>query len=312
MRIIPHIKIVGVGGAGGNALSRMAKLKIAGVEFIAINTDVQDLKKTSADIKLRIGREITQGLGAGMNPEIGRKAAEEQKEEIAAILKGGDLVFVAAGFGGGTGSGAAPVIAEIAKSLGILTVAVITKPFAFEGASRKAIASGGIKNIEDKVDSLLLISNDKLLPLVEKNTPLVKAFILADEVLRQAVFCITDLVLRPSLVNISFADIKTILKNSGRSFFGQGMGRGQNRGQEAVNKALSSPLLEISPEQASKVLFSISARHLKLAEIDVVASNITKNILPETKVIFGAREDERLKPEEMKVILIATGFSPRR
>lgn len=312
MKIIPHIKIVGVGGAGGNALSRMAKLKIAGVEFIAINTDIQDLKKTSADIKLRIGREITQGLGAGMNPEIGRKAAEEQKEEIAAILKGGDLVFVAAGFGGGTGSGAAPVIAEIAKSLGILTVAVITKPFAFEGASRKAIASGGIKNIEDKVDSLLLISNDKLLPLVEKNTPLVKAFILADEVLRQAVFCITDLVLRSSLVNISFADIKTILKNSGRSFFGQGMGRGQNRGQEAVNRALSSPLLEISPEQASKVLFSISARHLKLAEIDVVAGNITKNILPETKVIFGAREDERLKPEEMKVVLIATGFSQKK
>ncbi|MDP3093159.1 MAG: cell division protein FtsZ [bacterium] len=308
MKIVPRIKIIGIGGAGGNALTRMSKFKIPAVDLVAVNTDTQDLRKNQAEVKLRIGREVTQGLGAGMNPEIGRKAAEEQRQEIEALLKDSDMVFLAAGFGGGTGSGATPVIAEIAKNLGVLTVAVITKPFAFEGLSRKTIAQNGIKNIQDKVDSLLLISNDKLISLVEKNTPLTKAFSLADEILHQAVVSIIDLILRPSLVTISFADVRAILKGAGRAFFGQGWGRGANRAQEAVFKALNSPLLETSPDQASRILFNISAKNLKLVEIDAIASSITKSILPETKVIFGAREDEKLKSGEMKVTLIATGF----
>jgi len=308
MKIVPRIKIIGIGGAGGNALTRMSKFKIPTVDLVAINTDSQDLKKTQARIKLRIGREITKGLGTGMNPEIGKKAAEEQRGEIEAVLKDSEMVFLAAGFGGGTGTGATPVVAEIAKNLGILTVAVITKPFAFEGISRKTIAQNGIKNLQDKVDSLLLISNDRLVSLVEKNAPLTKAFSLADEVLHQAVVSIIDLILRPSLVTISFADVKSILKGAGRAYFGQGWGRGQNRFQEAALKTLSSPLLETSPEQASRILFNISAKNLKVAEIDAVANAITKNISSETRVIFGAREDEKLKSGEMKVTLIATGF----
>ncbi|MBI4359320.1 MAG: cell division protein FtsZ [Candidatus Nealsonbacteria bacterium] len=308
MKIVPKIKIVGVGGAGGNALTRMAKLKVSGVDLVAINTDVQDLKKTVADTKLRIGQEITRGLGTGMNPEIGRKAAEEQRGEIEAVLKDSEMVFITAGFGGGTGTGASPVVAEIAQSLGILTIGVITKPFAFEGVSRKNIAQQGIKNLQDRVDSLLLLSNDRLISLVEKNTPLTKAFFLADDILHQSVTSITDLILRPSVVTISFADVRTILKKAGKAFFGQGISRGQNRSTEASLKALSSPLLEVSPEQATRILFNVSARNLKLAEIDLVASALTKNILPETKVIFGAREDEKLKAEEMRVTLIATGF----
>ncbi|MDP2930013.1 MAG: cell division protein FtsZ [bacterium] len=308
MKNIPRIKIIGVGGAGGNAVSRMAKLKFPHSELIVINTDTQDLKKSVADVKLRIGRKITKGLGTGMNPAIGRKAAEEQRLEIEALLKDSDIIFITAGFGGGTGTGAVPIVAEIAKNLGILTVAIITKPFSFEGISRKMIAQQGIRELQDKVDSLLLLSNDQLIPLVEKNTSLTKAFFLADEILHQAVSAITDLILRSSLVAISFADVKTILKGAGRAFFGQGFGMGQNRAQEASIRALNSPLLESSPELATRVLFNVSARNLKLAEIDIVAGNISKCFLPETKVIFGAREDERLKPEEMKVTLIATGF----
>lgn len=308
MKILPRIKIIGVGGAGGNALTRMAKFKIPGVQLIAINTDSQDLKKTQADLKIRIGKELTKGLGTGMNPELGRKAAEEQREEIELALKDSDMIFLTAGFGGGSGTGATPVIAEIAKSLGILTVSVITNPFTFEGASRRNIALNGVKNLQDKVDSLVLISNDRLISLVEKNTPLTKAFFLADEVLHQAVISIIDLILRPSLVTISFADVKSILKDAGKAFFGQGLSKGENRGREAALRALNSPLLEACPERASRILFNISAKNLKLSEIDIVANAITKNILPETKVIFGAREDEKLKNGEMKVTLIATGF----
>jgi len=311
MKTLPRMKIIGVGGAGGNALNRMAKFKILGVQLIAINTDNQDLKKIQADLKIRIGKELTNGLGAGMNPDIGKKAAEEQREEIELALKDSDMIFLTAGFGGGTGTGATPVIAEIAKKLGILTVAVITNPFSFEGSSRKNIALSGVKNLQDKVDSLVLISNDKLISLVEKNTQLTKAFFLADEVLHQAVISIIDLILKPSLVTISFADVKSILKDAGKAFFGQGLARGENRGKEAVIRALNSPLLEACPEHASRILFNISAKNLKLSEIDIVANTITKNILSETKVIFGAREDEKLKNGEMKVTLIATMFQDK-
>lgn len=311
MKITPRIKIIGVGGAGGNALTRMAKFKIPGVQLIAVNTDSQDLKKTQADLKIRIGKELTKGLGAGMNPDLGRKAAEEQREEIELALRDSDMIFLTAGFGGGTGTGATPVIAEIAKNLGILTVSIITNPFAFEGASRRNIALNGVRNLQDKVDSLILISNDKLISLVEKNTPLIKAFFLADEVLHQAVVSIIDLILKPSLVTISFADVKSILRDAGKAFFGQGLSKGENRGREVALKALNSPLLEACPECASRILFNISAKNLKLSEIDIVANAITKNILPETKVIFGAREDEKLKNGEMKVTLIATGFQDK-
>lgn len=308
MKIIPRIKIIGIGGAGGNALSRLNFVRPKEIQTVAINTDVQDLKKTLADVKLRIGQSLTQGLGTGMNPDLGRRSAEEQRTQIEQILRGSDLVFLTAGLGGGTGSGATPVVAEISRNLGILTVAVVTQPFSFEGASRKAIAQESIKNLEGHVDSLLLVSNDRLISLVEKNLPLTKAFLLADEVLHQIVFSVLDLVLKPSLVAVGFADIRAVLKNSGRGFFGQGLGRGQNRSQEAVLKAVSSSLLEMSPEKSSRILFNVSARKLKLSEIDIVATLVTKNVLPDAKIIFGAREDESLKAEEMKVTLIATGF----
>jgi cell division protein FtsZ len=308
MKISPKIKIVGVGGAGGNALSRIARFKVPGVELVAINTDLQDLKKTAADTVLRIGRTITQGLGTGMNPEIGRKSAEEQREEIKGVLKGSDMIFIAAGLGGGTGTGAAPVVAEAARDLDILTVAVATRPFSFEGATRKAVAQAGVKNLQSKVDCLFLVSNDKLVSLAEKNMPLTKAFSLADEILHQAVISVIDLVLRPSLVAIGFADIRTSLKNSGQGYFGQGLARGQNRAQEAVLAALNSPLLENTAARAPRLLFNVSARNLKLAEVDLVASFLAKNVLPDCRMIFGAREDEKLKPEEMKLTLLATGL----
>ncbi len=304
----PKVKVIGIGGAGGNALTRMARFKIPGVEFVAINTDVQDLKKTRAGFKLRIGRQITKGLGTGMNPEIGSKAAQEQSQEIQELVKGSDLVFLTAGFGGGTGTGALPVVAEICKDLGILTVAVVTKPFSFEGMSRKNVALQGIRNLENKVDSLLVVSNDKLVSLVEKNTPLMKAFFLADEILHKIIISVTDLILRQSLVTISFADIKAILKNAGLAFFGQGTGSGQNRSQEAAVRAINSSLLETCLGRAPRVLFNVSARNLKLVEIDAVANIVSKNVLPKAKVVFGAREDERLKIGEMKVTLIATGL----
>jgi len=247
MRTLTRVKILGVGGAGNNAVTRLSKLKLAGAELIAINTDIQDLQKTKADVKLRIGRQTTQGLGTGMNPELGRSAAQEQKNEIEDLVKDSDLVFLAAGLGGGTGSGALPLIAQLCRDQGILTMTVVTKPFSFEGSSRMNIAKEAIKNLTGRVDCLLVLDNDKLILATEKNTPLAKAFLLADEILHQAVVSILDLVLRPSLVSISFADVRTCLKNSGPGFFGQGLGQGQSRSQEAVARALNSPLLEISP-----------------------------------------------------------------
>jgi cell division protein FtsZ len=303
------IKVVGVGGSGGNAISRMAKYNIPGVDLIAVNTDDQDLNKTKAHFKIRIGKKLTQGLGTGMNPEIGRKAAEEQIGEIKEILQGADMVFITCGLGGGTGTGATPVVAEIAKSLGALTVAVVTKPFSFEGITRQKIAEAGLKNIKEKVDSLVFIPNDKLLTVLDPNTPIISAFWVCDEILKEAVVGIADLIMRPGIINVDFADVRAILKNSGSALFGVGRASGEKRAEIAAKMALSSPLLDISPKGAKGVLFNVSGcKDISLSEVEEIGRILTKEINPGARVIFGAINDENLKEGELKVTVIATGF----
>ncbi len=306
------IKVVGVGGAGGNAISRMASCQIQGVELIAINCDAQDLQKNKAHQKLRIGRNLTQGLGAGMNPEVGRQAAEENKEEIVRLLQGADMVFITCGLGGGTGTGAAPVVAEIAKTLGALVVAVATTPFSFEGAYRNQLAKNGLDLLKSKVDTLLIIPNDRILQQADKKITLFDAFWTCDEILRQAVQGITDLILFPGIINVDFADVKTIMKNSGPAFFGQGCARGERKVETAVNLAMGSPLLDFSIGGAKGILFNISGGDdLSLTEINEVANIITKDADPRAKVIFGAVHDKRLQKDEIKVTIIATGFEKK-
>lgn len=306
------IKVVGIGGAGGNAISRMANCHLQGVELIAINCDAQDLQKARADQKLRIGRNLTQGLGAGMNPEIGRWAAGENKEEIKQLLSGADMVFVTCGLGGGTGTGAAPVVAEIAKNLGALVVAVVTTPFSFEGAYRAQIAKKGLEILKNKVDTLLIIPNDKALGQGSQETTLLSAFWTCDEVLRQAVQGITDLILFPGMINLDFADIKTIMKNAGPAFFGQGKAKGERRVEIAVNLAMNSPLLDFSISGAKGILFNVSGGDdLSLTEINEAAKIITKNADPRAKVIFGAVHDKSLQKAEIKITVIATGFDKK-
>jgi len=308
-RINPKIKVVGVGGAGSNAISRIAKSKIPRIDLVAINTDFQDLKKCQAHSKLRIGKKLTQGLGAGMNPEIGRLAAEEQREEIAEILKGSDTVFITAGFGGGTGSGASPVIAEISKNLGILTVAIVTKPFSFEGNQRLEIAQKGLEKLKAKVDSLISISNDRLLATLSPDISLSKAFWFGDEILRDAIQAISDLILVPGIINVDFASLKTVLKNSGTALFGIAKAQGEKRAENAALSALNSPLLDEPCKGAKGILFNVSGgKDLTLAEIEEIAKIFTKEINPQAKIIFGAVEDEKLKKGEIKVTLVATGF----
>jgi cell division protein FtsZ len=303
------IKVVGVGGSGSNAISRMMKCKIRGVELIALNADIQDLQKTRAHLKLRIGKKITQGLGTGMNPEIGKRAAEEQKAEISEILKGADMVFVTFGAGGGTGTGAGPVVAEIAKNLGALTVAIVTKPFSFEGDFRKSVAEAGVRRLKEKVDTLLTIQNDKLLEILDPQTPILNAFWICDDILRQAVQGISDLIVLPGIININFADIKAIMKDSGTALFGIGKAEGEKRAEVAAKAAINSPLLDLSIKGAKGVLFNVSGgRDISLSEIDEVAKFITQEVSPEAKVIFGAIQDEKLKAGGIKVTVIATGF----
>ena len=307
--MITKIKVVGVGGSGGNAISRMKKSKIQGVTLVAINSDAQDLKKIRADQKIRIGRKLTQGLGTGMNPEIGRRAAEEQKEEIQEVLKDTDMVFITYGTGGGTGSGAGPVVAQIAKNLKALTVAVVTRPFSFEGMTRQKIAENGLRRLKEKVDSLITISNDKLLEILDQKTPILSAFWLCDEILRQAVQGISDLIILPGIINVDFADVKSIMENSGTALLGIGRARGEGRAEEAAKAAIHSPLLDISPKGAKGVLFNVSGgRDISLSEIDQAAKVITQEVDPEAKVIFGAIQSEKLKKGEIKVTVIATGF----
>jgi len=303
------IKVIGVGGSGGNAVSRMKKCKIQGVELIAINSDAQDLKKIRADQKIRIGRKLTQGLGTGMNPEIGKRAAEEQREEIQEVLKDSDLVFVTCGEGGGTGSGASPIVAEISKNLGILTVAVVTKPFSFEGQTRMRIAEASIRKLKEKVDSLIVIENDKLLENLDPKTTLLNAFWICDDILRQAVQGISDLITLPGIINVDFANVKTILKDSGTALFGIGRAKGAGRAENAIKMAISSPLLTISPKGARGILFNVSGgKDISLSEIEEIEEIITQEINPEAKVIFGAVQDEKLKKGEIKVTVIITGF----
>ena len=308
LKTFTKIKVIGVGGSGSNAVSRMKKCKIKGVELIVINTDIQDLRKTKADLKLRIGRKLTQGLGAGMNPEIGKRAALENRAEIQEILKGTDMVFIAGGMGGGTCTGAAPVVAQIAKDLGVLTIAIVTKPFSFEGSARMKIAERGIRNLKEKVDALILISNDKLLSVLDPKVSLLNAFWICDDVLRQAVKGISDLIILPGIVNVDFADVQAIMKNSGTALFGTGRARGDKRAEEAAISAINSPLLDISSRGAKGILFNVSGgKDISLSEIDEVAKVICQEVNPEAKVIFGAVQDEKLKKGEIKVTVIATG-----
>ncbi|MBU2634990.1 cell division protein FtsZ [Patescibacteria group bacterium] len=304
-----RIKVIGVGGSGGNALSRMMKCKIKGVELIAVNADAQDIQRTRAHTKIRIGRSLTKGLGTGMNPEIGKQAAEEQRDEIEEAIRGANMIFVTCGLGGGCGSGASPVVAEIAKKSGALTLAVVTKPFSFEGIQRMEIAQDSLRMLKGKVDTLISISNDKLLSILEAKTTVLNAFWLCDEILRQAVQGISDLIVLPGIINIDFADVKAIMKDSGSALFGIGKARGVERAKEAAKKALNSPLLDVSCKGAKGVLFNVSGgKDISLSEIDEAAKIITQEVSPEAKVIFGAIQDEKLKKGEIKVTVIATGF----
>ncbi len=305
------IKVVGVGGGGSNAVSRMMSgERPRGVEFIAINTDAQDLDYAVAQKKLYIGKALTRGLGAGMNPEIGKQAAEENRSEIGEVLEGADIVFITAGMGGGTGTGAAPVIAEIAKEKGILTLAVVTKPFGFEGAQRMTIAQEGVSRLKEKVDALVVIPNDRIFTLIEKDTPIMKAFAFIDEILKQAVHAIAELINMPGIINVDFADIKTILRDSGATLIGIGVASGQDRGMKAVSAAVNSPLLEVSLEGAKGVLFSIAgSRDLLMTEVQDIAKVISSNLDSNARVIFGAYHDRTLKDKAIKVTVIATGFN---
>ncbi len=307
--LLPKIKVVGVGGAGGNVLSRMFEYFPKGVDLIAINTDAQDLEYCSAKKKIIIGKQVTKGIGAGMNPDLGRQAAEESREEIISALNGADMVFLASGFGGGTGSGAAPVIAEIAQEMGILTVAVVTRPFSFEGAQRAQIAQDAILKIKDRVDSYITISNDKIFSIIDKETSLHKAFEAIDEVLKNAVLGVTELIVSPGVINVDFADIKSIIQNSGVSIIGVGVASGKERAVNTVTQALNSPLLESAVDGAKGVLFSVSGhKDMKMSEINEIARLISENVDPTAKIIFGTYYDRKLAKGQIKVTLIATGF----
>ncbi|OFI05436.1 cell division protein FtsZ [Clostridium acetireducens DSM 10703] len=303
-----QIKVIGCGGGGNNALNRMISSGLKNVEFIAINTDRQALMLSQASQKIQIGDKLTKGLGAGANPEIGKKAAEESKDEISQAIKGADMVFITAGMGGGTGTGAAPVIAEIAKSMGILTVGVVTKPFPFEGRKRMIHAEMGVKNLKETVDTLVTIPNERLLSIVDKKTTLVESFKLADDVLRQGVQGISDLITIPGLVNLDFADVRTIMIDKGLAHMGVGKGSGDNRAQEAAKQAISSPLLETSIIGATGVLLNITGGgDLGLLEINEAAEIVQEAADPDANIIFGAVIDESLK-EELRITVIATGF----
>ncbi|MDM5232130.1 MULTISPECIES: cell division protein FtsZ [Lysinibacillus] len=303
------IKVIGVGGGGNNAVNRMIEHGVQGVDFIAVNTDAQALNLSKAEVKLQIGAKLTRGLGAGANPEVGKKAAEESREQLEEVLRGADMVFVTAGMGGGTGTGAAPVIAQIARDLGALTVGVVTRPFTFEGRKRQTQAIGGIGGMKESVDTLIVIPNDKLLQIVDKSTPMLEAFREADNVLRQGVQGISDLIATPGLINLDFADVKTIMSNKGSALMGIGIATGENRAAEAAKKAISSPLLESSIDGAKGVLMNITGgSNLSLFEVQEAADIVASASDEEVNMIFGSVINENLK-DEIIVTVIATGFS---
>ncbi|MEI6042599.1 MAG: cell division protein FtsZ [bacterium] len=305
-----RIKVVGVGGSGKNAINHMINNKVKGVDFLAINTDAQDLHHSLAKRKIHIGKNLTKGLGAGMNPEVGRQAAEETKEEIQEALKNSDMVFVAGGLGGGTGSGASPIVAKISKEMGALTVGVVTKPFSFEGQQRMRLAEHALEELSKAVDALVVIPNDKLLAAVSKDTTAKNAFAMCDEVLKQAVEGISELITTPGTVgNIDFADIRAVLENAGPALMGIGSASGEKRAEEAARAAISSPLLDVSIHGAKGVLFSIAGNDdLTMWEIQEAAKLITDSVDPDAKIIFGTVKDERLKKNELRITVIAANF----
>lgn len=310
-RGIARIKVVGIGGGGGNVISRMmASEKMKGVEFIAVNTDAQDLDYTSAHRKLYIGKALTKGLGAGMNPEIGKQAAEENRSEIGDALEDADIIFLTAGLGGGTGTGGIPVIADIVREKGILTIGIVTKPFTFEGAQRTSIAQEGLARLKDKVDALVVIPNDRIFSVIDKDTPILRAFGHIDDILKNAVHAISELINVPGIINVDFADIKAILKDAGPALIGIGEASGPERSVKAVSAALNSPLLEISIDGAKRLLFVVAGgRDLKMTEVQDIAKAVSGNLDQSGRVIFGAYHDRALKDKNIKVTLIATGFN---
>ncbi len=310
----PVLRVVGVGGAGVNAVNRMVEAEVEGVEFIAINTDLQSLQQSSADITLHIGPNITRGLGAGSNPELGRQAAMDEYDRIKSLLKGSDMVFITAGAGGGTGTGAAPIVARIARELGALTVGVVTKPFGFEGRRRADQAETGVELLGQEVDTLIVVPNNRLLSVLDKQTSMVEAFRVADDVLRQGVQGVSDLVTLPGLINLDFADVRTIMSDAGPALLGIGMGTGEKRALEAAEAAVASPLLETSMDGARKILLSITGgRDLSLFEVNDAAKAVSAAAHPDANIIFGAMVDEKLD-DQVWVTVVATGYAdqPRR
>lgn len=304
-----RIKVIGIGGSGCNAVNHMINAKVKNVEFIVMNTDVQDLHKSNAEKKIHLGKNLTKGLGAGMNPEVGSRAAEETKAEVQDALKGADMVFIACGMGGGTGTGGAPIIARAAKEQGILTVAVVTKPFFFEGNQRMRIAEKGIEELEAEVDAIIIIPNDRLLAIAGKDTTFKDAFAKCDEVLRQAVEGISELIASPGIINVDFADMKSVLTDAGTALMGVGFSSGDERAEKAAVQAINSPLLDISINGAKGVLFAISTNDdLTMSEFQEAAKVITESIDKDARVIIGTISDDRIKKGDMKITVIATGF----
>ena len=304
-----RIMVIGIGGSGKNTINHMINSKVKGVSFICMNTDTQDLHNSLAEKKIHIGKNLTKGLGAGMDPEVGKKAAEETKSEIQDVIKGADMIFIACGMGGGTGTGAAPIVARATREQGILTVAVVTKPFFFEGSHRMKMAEKGIEELSKEVDAIIIIPNDKLLQLADKNTNFKDAFANCDNVLRQAVEGISDLITTPGIINVDFADIKAVMRDAGSALMGIGTASGEKRAEKAALAAINSPLLEVSIHGAKGVLFAISGGDdLAIHEIQEAAKIITESIDKDAKVIFGTIRDEKLKKGELKVTVIATNF----
>ncbi|KKS30784.1 MAG: Cell division protein ftsZ [Parcubacteria group bacterium GW2011_GWA2_43_11] len=305
-----RIRVVGIGGSGNNAINHMINSNVKGVDFITINTDAQDLQNSKAKKKVHIGKNLTRGLGAGGNPDSGKRAAEETQEEILETLRDSDMVFISGGLGGGTGTGAAPIVARLAKEAGALTVGIVTKPFSFEGQQRMRAAEEGLAALKEEVDAIIVIPNDRLLAIVDRDTSVLNAFALCDDVLRQAVEGISDLIITPGIVNVDFADIKSVMQNAGSALMGIGLASGEKRAEEAALKAINSPLLEVSISGARGVLFAIAGgEDLGMLEIQDAARIITETVDPNARVIFGAFRDDKLKKDELKVTVIATGFT---
>ncbi|MBI5754781.1 cell division protein FtsZ [Candidatus Peregrinibacteria bacterium] len=309
---VAQIKVFGVGGGGGNAVNRMIKANLKGIEFISVNTDAQALYHSEAPLKINIGKATTRGLGAGSNPDMGRQAAEESSEELKSVLEGSDMVFITYGLGGGTGTGAGPIIADLARSLGILTVAVVTRPFAFEGLRRKNQAEEGLENLKAKVDTLITIPNDRILSIIDKKTPITDAFTVVDDVLRQGVQGIADLITIHGMINVDFADVKAIMQNAGSALMGIGFGSGENRAVEAAKTAIESPLLEMNISGAKGILFNImGGTDLSMFEVDEAARVITEAADPDANIIFGSVINDSYTGE-IKITVIATGFDDKK